>query len=243
MKPDAYMRFFGNDFEAATKGWSRSDRWSYLAAIWHYRSHTHCAGLPDDDDFLRRICECDPQEWQRVKGRIFDNGRFFKLIDGKWHQNRAARDYQEDVDNYDAQCRRTAKATAARLSAVNVAKDVTSNATSIATRTQPEPEPEPEPTLEQEPYDKASVATSKTGKPTKPTKSKKLTERMKEVADSLEVSLGQEWRNDAGKWVGRIKSNPGKSERVAAEVANAIKEARIDTTPAAYAEDTWKRFA
>jgi hypothetical protein len=49
--------------------------------------------------------------------------------------------------------------------------------------------------------------------------------------------------NDAGRWIGRIKNEFSKAERVIAEVENAEKENRIDTTPAQFAEDTWKRFA
>ena len=81
--------------------------------------------------------------------------------------------------------------------------------------------------------DKASV----------PTKASKLSAAQKELADRFEAALGDEWTNDAGKWIGRIKTNFGKSERVIAEVESAAKEKRIKTTPAAFAEDTWKRFA
>ena len=76
-----------------------------------------------------------------------------------------------------------------------------------------------------------------------PTKPNKLSSGQKELADRIESALGVQWTNDAGKWINRIKSMPGKSERVIADVESAIKEKRIRTTPAAFAEDTWKRFA
>ena len=91
--------------------------------------------------------------------------------------------------------------------------------------------------------DKASAAAPPVHSPTKTTKPKKLSNRQKKIADTLESAMGQEWTNDAGKWITRIKSNTAKAERVAAELSNAIKESRIGTTPARYAEDTWKRFA
>lgn len=76
-----------------------------------------------------------------------------------------------------------------------------------------------------------------------PTKPNKLLPRQKELADRIESALGVQWVNDAGKWINRIKFASGKCERVIAEVESAAKEGRIRTTPAAFAEDTWKRFA
>jgi hypothetical protein len=71
----------------------------------------------------------------------------------------------------------------------------------------------------------------------------KLTEGQQAIADRLEVLLAEQWSNDAGKWVNRIKSHGGKCERVAAELKSAIFEARIKSTPAQYAEQIWKEFA
>jgi hypothetical protein len=76
-----------------------------------------------------------------------------------------------------------------------------------------------------------------------PTKANKLSTRQKELADRIEAALGGQWINDAGKWIGRIKSAPGKCERVIAEVESAVKENRINTTPAQYAEQIWREFA
>jgi hypothetical protein len=74
------------------------------------------------------------------------------------------------------------------------------------------------------------------------TKSKKLTKPQKELADRFEVALGEQWVNDAGKWVNRIKTEHSKCGRVIDEVENAIKENRIKTTTAQYAEQQWKEF-
>lgn len=63
------------------------------------------------------------------------------------------------------------------------------------------------------------------------------------MADRIESALGVQWVNDAGKWVNRIKKHFGKTERVTAEVESAMKESRIKTTPAQYAEQIWKEFA
>ena len=76
-----------------------------------------------------------------------------------------------------------------------------------------------------------------------PTKTSKLSARQKEFADRFETALGNQWTNDAGKWIKRIKSAPGKCERVIAEVESAAKEKRIKTTPAQYGQQIWKEFA
>lgn len=74
------------------------------------------------------------------------------------------------------------------------------------------------------------------------TKASKLSAWHKEIADRFESALGNEWVNDAGKWINRIKEKPLKCDRVIADVENAVKEGTVQTTPARYAEDTWKRF-
>lgn len=70
----------------------------------------------------------------------------------------------------------------------------------------------------------------------------KLTPRQKECADRIEAALGDQWVNDAGKWINRIKAGISKMERVVAEVESAIKEARIKTTAAQYAQSIWEEF-
>jgi len=75
------------------------------------------------------------------------------------------------------------------------------------------------------------------------TKASKLSTRQKDLADWMESLLGVQWVNDAGKWVNRIKAHPKICEPVIAEVDNAKKEGRINTTPAQFAEQIWKEFA
>lgn len=74
------------------------------------------------------------------------------------------------------------------------------------------------------------------------TKAKQLSDSQREFAERIEAALGEQWGNDAGKWINRIKSEPRKSARVIAELESAIKESRINTTPAQYAEQIWKEF-
>lgn len=75
------------------------------------------------------------------------------------------------------------------------------------------------------------------------TTASKLSAGQWELANRMETALGVQWVNDAGKWVNRIKKHFGKTERVTAEVESALKESRIKTTPAQYAENIWKEFS
>ncbi len=58
-KPSAYLPFYGNDFFEAIAGYSDAVGMGYLRALWHYWNHTGCDGLPDDDEYLRRVCGCE----------------------------------------------------------------------------------------------------------------------------------------------------------------------------------------
>lgn len=58
----------------------------------------------------------------------------------------------------------------------------------------------------------------------------------------MELLLDVQWVNDAGKWISRIKKGGTIIEKVIDEVENAVKEKRIKTTPAQYAEQIWKEF-
>lgn len=75
------------------------------------------------------------------------------------------------------------------------------------------------------------------------TKAKKLPPRVREAVERFENALAAQWLNDAGKWVNRCKEECGKAERAVAEVESAIREGRVRTTPAQYAEQIWKEFA
>jgi hypothetical protein len=78
----------------------------------------------------------------------------------------------------------------------------------------------------------ASGGKSKTG----------LTARQIEVAAFGEAVLNGEWVNDAGKWIGRIKTDAEKVFRVMADVKAAKVEGRVKTTPARMAEFNWSVF-
>ena len=63
-----------------------------------------------------------------------------------------------------------------------------------------------------------------------------------ELTARFHTALNTQWENDRQKWMGRIKRETSKCERVIAEVENAYKENRIKKGCAEYAEQTWKEF-
>jgi hypothetical protein len=79
---------------------------------------------------------------------------------------------------------------------------------------------------------------------------RRLTAAEIEIAVNCESALAGGWANDSRKWLNRITgcpernvmAAPDKVRRVMAEVVNAANEKRIKTTPARYAEQTWKEF-
>jgi uncharacterized protein YdaU (DUF1376 family) len=100
-KPSAYLPFYGNDFFQSMAGYTDEILIRYLRAIWHYWSHTSCEGLPDDDDYLRRICACERSEWARTKGILFDNQYLFRLENGAWHQLRCREEWTKSKRVFD----------------------------------------------------------------------------------------------------------------------------------------------
>jgi hypothetical protein len=64
-----------------------------------------------------------------------------------------------------------------------------------------------------------------------------------DLANDFETALGPYWRNDAGKWIIRIQRQFSKALRVLADLNLALRENRIRTTPARYAEYTWQDFS
>lgn len=126
-KPSAYFPLYGNDFFEAIAGYSDTIGLGYLRALWHYWHHTSCEGLPDDDEYLRRVCCCDSSEWPRTRSIIFDNRYHFKLgSDGLWQQERCHKEWAVSMSLFEKRLQRTAAATAAR-SARNVQRNVERN--------------------------------------------------------------------------------------------------------------------
>jgi len=116
------MPFEGTRFFEAVQMFSDEIALKYLRCLWFYWKHTHCTGLPDDDDGLRELCKCTPDLWPRAKALIFDNEHFFKLEGGKWHQKRN-RDFHAQL--IAETVKRQAQTLPARLATGRVSKSVT----------------------------------------------------------------------------------------------------------------------
>jgi uncharacterized protein YdaU (DUF1376 family) len=115
-KPSAYLPFYGNDFFQAIAGYSDAVGMRYLRALWHYWHHTSCTGLPDDDEYLSRVCGCEGAEWARTRGLIFDNQFHFRLEDGRWHQTRCRDEWFKSKRRFDNRSLAGRTAAAARWS-------------------------------------------------------------------------------------------------------------------------------
>ncbi len=91
--PVPVLEFDPVSFDEATGMFTDDEKYKYIRCLRHYWYHTHVDGIPDDDAGLRQLCQCDLQKWNRLKGMIFDNDKFFYLDGGKWHQKRARSNY------------------------------------------------------------------------------------------------------------------------------------------------------
>ena len=122
------MPFFGREFFEAVSMFSDSTSLKYIRALWFYWSHTHCQGLPNDDEGLRILCKCDTQDWMRVRGQIFDNDKFFVLDAGKWHQRKCRHVYQKHIALLEANRNKTEPARNQSIVKRTVSESVTDSA-------------------------------------------------------------------------------------------------------------------
>ncbi len=115
MNPDSYIPFYALEFWQAVEGQPDYIVVGYLRAITHYWMHSHCKGLRDDSEYLRKLCRIDPSDWETAQGVIFDNERFFTLGEGgMWQQKRARELWRDTKSAYDRRVKQTSAATLAR---------------------------------------------------------------------------------------------------------------------------------
>jgi len=135
MKPDAYMPFYWMEFWHAVEGLPDQSIVAYQRVLSNYWHQNHCVGLRDDDEFLRRICRCDRDDWQSVRDTIFDNDRFMTQdADGLWHQKRAQEEWIHASAAYEKALVRAKAGAAARWKPNKhkaKLKNASSNASSI----------------------------------------------------------------------------------------------------------------
>ena len=190
----------------------------------------------DSDDVLRELTSCSKQDWARVKGELRSKG--WKTSGQFFVHAGIIETLNESKSEFVLGANRTAAANKKPRLELTEPDSVTGCVTYRVTQdvtgdVNPPPRSTPLPL----PLPLPNKTTTKL-----PTKPKKLDAGKVGIAARFEAALNSEWINDAGKWINRIKTNPAKSERVIAEVESAAKESRIKTTPARYAEQTWKEF-
>jgi hypothetical protein len=201
----------------------------------------------NDDTTLRELASCDPKDWGRVKGELIGKG--WKVKGDYFLHKGTIETLNESKAEYVASYNRTAPANkkpkleltkpdsvtgcVTFIVTSDVTPNVTPNVTTPMTPTHLQLQSQLLPKLTTKGGDKALE--SEKGK-------KKLTPSQWLLAQDFEKTFGDQWINDAGKWVNRVKANYSKCERVLAEVKSAIKEKRIKKTVAQYAEQIWKEF-
>lgn len=218
------MPVFIGDYLADTIGLTLSQHGAYfllMMAYWKNRGP-----LPDAEAkaVIRDACATDARRIQK----------YFRIASGFWHHKRIDAELLRAKENSESRKSAAKTASLARWSSKKGYKNGHPSRMPDAYRDAsvthvPSPSPSPS--------DKGTSDKAYKGK------TAKLNRKARELANRLEGCLNGQWDNDAGKWVNRIKSNLGKSERVVAEVESAVKENRITETPAQYAEHIWKEFA
>jgi uncharacterized protein YdaU (DUF1376 family) len=109
------MPFYGNEFLQAIEGQSDSVAMGYLRAVWFYWHHTHCKGLKDDGEFLRKVCRIEKDEWPSAREVLFDNNHFFTQdTNDLWQQKRASQIWEQMKVRYESKIKQTAAARSAR---------------------------------------------------------------------------------------------------------------------------------
>jgi len=237
MNSDAWFRCWTKELKSGIARLRLDEAGAYLHLLLDYYDN---GPLPNDPAVLASIARCPTQDWARVWGAL--SPKFNIQCDNLCHNERCDAEIAWRKEQNAKRHEQTAAARAARGLAETPIKPhippVTSPVTTNVTERQQSMSHSLLHAIESESESEYKKSTTKL-QATKPTK---LSKRQKETADLAESVLGKEWTNDAGKWIGRIKGDTIKVERVMCEVGAADRLGEIKTTPAAYAEDCWKRF-
>lgn len=252
MKPPAFQ-LYADDFLAGTADMTAEEVGVYIRLLCHaWNKH----GLENDEKRLGLLAgQCHGNaaaEAMQVLSR-----KFVVAPDGRWRNERQEFTRQQMILYRDQQSEKAR----IRWERVQMAKNTPPHvngchgiATALPVVCSPSPSPTPSPIGQVS--DKA-LGQALEGKPVQRTGGVKpgamtpegiraakgpFTEAQRHIAESFERNLSGQWLNDAGKWILRIRGATAKCERVAAEVEGAIREKRIKTTPAQYAEQIWKEF-
>ena len=170
-------------------------------------------------------CFLSPDEYSRTKD--FDGVRI-EVIDGGWR----LLNHQKYRDIRDEETRKEQNALAQARFRNKQSKPEIAYSKPEVSRSKPTRKPNAEAEAEAEASTKNHKASVK-----------RFTRLQTELTARMHKCLNGQWENDRQKWMGYIKNFTGKAERVIAEVESAIRENRIKTTPAQFAQDTWEKFS
>jgi hypothetical protein len=195
----------------------------------------------DDDDALRELASCPTSDWARVKGELRLKG--YKSIGGYFLHAGTIKTLNESKEEFVRSFNRTCKANSLKPLVLSNPDSVTGCVTYHVTL-DVTADADPPMTLTQTDRRTDGQTQSLSTKTTKLPASDKsrFTKRQTELTAGFDKALGIQWENDRQKWMGRIKRNPDKSERVLNDLEQAIKEGDVKKGRAEYAEHRWGEF-
>ena len=216
---------------------------------------------PNDNEKLREITNCPAGDWGRTKLELMTKG--WMETNGYFLHRGTIKTLNEAKETHVANQNRSLGASKASYRLELRAPDANTGVVSFVTATVT---PSVTPTQEQE-QEQEQRGDHQVIKPLKekkggvggnqrdagPVQSGKrkaesggqrttFSQQQQALAATLDAELGAQWAGDREKWLARIRDDYGKAWRVVAELQSAVREHRINTTPAQYAEDTWQRF-
>ena len=231
MKAPAFQ-FYGDDFVAGTSDMTQAEVGAYILLLCRQWA---TGEIPADYDRLKLI----------AKGEVSDHV-LAKFPDGKNARMEKVRTQRDEWI-------KKSKLAGERSAAVRL---IQPNGNQTSTKSQPNPNQTPNQMATKGQPKAQPFANTPTPTPTLNTVlhntnglrpvafNGKLTPEQTEVANRLQLMLGEQWNDANGrKWLKRCKDERHKAERVVAEVEQASRETRINTTPAQYAEQIWREFA
>ena len=231
MKAPAFQ-FYGDDFVAGTSDMTQAEVGAYILLLCRQWA---TGEIPADYDRLKLI----------AKGEVSDHV-LAKFPDGKNARMEKVRTQRDEWI-------KKSKLAGERSAAVRL---IQPNGNQTSTKSQPNPNQTPNQMATKGQPKAQPFANTPTPTPTLNTVlhntnglrpvafNGKLTPEQTEVANRLQLMLGEQWNDANGrKWLKRCRDERLKAERVVAEVEQASRETRINTTPAQYAEQIWREFA
>lgn len=212
MKPPAFQ-FYADDFIAGVVALSPHEAGCYIRLLCFQWSSGR---IPTDVKTLEKIC----------------GGKVSKAVIKKFLRGKNARletERKKQLEYRDKQRQKGVLSAKARFN-------------HGSTTVQPSGEPEAQPKGNSPSPSPSPISIKTTKLPASVKNGSKFNEAQTDLTGRIHAALSEGWENDRQKWMGRIKNEFQKSERVISELESAIKESRIKTTPAQYAEQTWKEF-